>query len=342
MFQFEERYFPWGAYQNQFEAVCGFIDFSRPEWNATRDVMELFEWGGKNYTAITALTNSTALLYYRDSVRQSAQLPDPQDLWRQNRWTWNEFTNMVEQFSEPDEKWGIMGFLIDEAAILSTGTAMISLENGILRSNTDDRRIERAMNLLQNLALNDFRYPHHILNDYQLRHSEFRGGNVLFVQDGWWRFQEMYRRYAEDDGWSEDELRVVPFPQDPEADRFYTRGNHTALMWVTGSLNRDGFLAWTYSALAAASSGQDPLAGQGWSARNLAILEELRDPTRVTLVWDFKNGIGQDISCVVSESPVERLTKPVIMYGYPFAHQRDSERLIISNRVAMINERVQS
>jgi multiple sugar transport system substrate-binding protein len=351
MFQFEERWFPWGVHQSQFEAVCSFIDFSRPEWDGTRDVMELFQWGGKNYTAITELTNSTAMLFYRNTIRERAGLEDPQQLWREGRWDWDEFMTMMRQFSEQDTRWGIMGFLIDEAAILSTGVGILTLENGILQSNMDDSRVERAMDMLRSLAQSDFRYPHHILNDHQLRHSEFRNGNVLFVQDGPWRFQELYNRYAADDDWEEDELRIVPFPFDPNnlSGNQYIRGKQDAMMWVQGSLNRDGFLAWTYSALMAHQDAEmqqatrvRDIAVHSWTERNLDVLEEMRDPTRFTFVWDFKNGIGPDISCAVTDSPVENLTKPVIVEGLAFPQQRDAVRMIILDRIGVMNARVQS
>jgi multiple sugar transport system substrate-binding protein len=348
IFQFEERFFPHGAHIDYFMSVCDVIDFSRPEWDATRDVMEMFHWGGKNYTAITELTNSTALLFYRNSVAQEAGLRDPEEVWNQGGWNWDAMLSMVSQFSNGEDKWGMMGFLTDEAAMLSTGIGLISIENGLLQSNMDDNRIERAMDMIRNLAINDWRYPHHILNEHQLDWTEFRNGNILFAQDGPWRNQEEIKRFRNTDRWPEDELRIVPFPRDNQATgtQTFIRGKQDAYMFVKGSTNRDGFRAWTYSALMA---HQDPemqqvnrqrdMANHGWTAHQLDVLEILRDPNEVTLVWDFKNGIGLDIACAVTNSEVEQLTKPVMREGEPYPGQRDTFRTIIVNRINEMNER---
>jgi multiple sugar transport system substrate-binding protein len=329
-----------------YQPVDDFIDFSRPEWDATRDIMELFEWGGRNYTAITELTNSTAMLFYRNSVAQDAGLRDPYEVWRLGEWTWDVMTDMLEQFSVRDQKWGIMGFLIDEAAILSTGIGMISIEDGILRNNLDDRRIERAMGMLQTIAENDYRFPYHILSDYSLDHTEFRNGNVLFTQDGPWRYQETYTRQRASENWADDEIRIVPFPRDPEAHRHYLRGKQDAMMFVVGSTNRDGFLAWTYSALLAhqdngmrLQSRERDIANHHWTEHQLNVLEELRSPEHFTLVWDFKNGIGPDLGRE-DGSPVEDLHKPVIVLGESFAAQREENRPPIEHRINEINEAI--
>jgi multiple sugar transport system substrate-binding protein len=325
------------------------LDFDRPEWDATRELMSRFHWGGRNYTAITEVTNSTAMLFYRNTVAQGAGLDDPYQLWRNGEWTWDAMLDMVSQFSVRDEKWGIFGFYIDEAAMLSTGVGMISIEDGILKSNMDDNRIERAMGRLRDFAVGDFRFPYHERTDFNMPLAEFRNGDILFWQDGPWRFQEHFTKFRADDNWADTELRIVPFPRDPEADRLYIRGKQDAMMLVRGSQNYEGFLAWTYSLLIA---HQDPgmhavgrmrdKENHNWTEHQLDILEELRDPTRSTLVWDFKNGIGLDIACGVTDSLVESLTKPVIVDGASFPEQREAVRGAITARIALMNARVQS
>ncbi|MCL1880630.1 MAG: extracellular solute-binding protein [Oscillospiraceae bacterium] len=346
LFQFEERYWPWGSHTEHFQPVDNIIDFSRPEWDNTRDIMELFEWGGRNYTAITELTNSTAILFYRHSIAEGAGLEDPFAMWQRGDWTWDALLDMVSDFSETNSRWGITGFYTDEAAILSTGTGILTIEDGLLRNNLDDPRVERAMDFVRNLATNDFRYPYHILNDFALPYRDFRDGNVLFFNDGPWKYQEQFSRFARTDNWADDELRMVPFPRDPQADNDYIRGKQDALMFVHGSTNRDGFLAWTYSMLLAHQD--DEMSRQtrardkenfGWTDHHLDTLEELRDPADFTLVWDFKNGIGIDVACAVSESYVQMLTRPVIIEGEPFPGQREAHRGPIEARIREINER---
>ncbi|MCL1832745.1 MAG: extracellular solute-binding protein [Oscillospiraceae bacterium] len=346
MFQFEERFFPFGAYEGFYQPVDDIFDFDRPEWDNTRDVMELFSWGGKNYTAITELTNSTANLFYLKSVADGAGLDDPFTVWRNGDWTWEVFEDMVTQFSQTDEKWGIISFYIDEAAILSTGTPILGLKDGLLVNNMYERPVERACELLKNLALGDFRYPYHELSDFKMNYNAFRQGKILFFGDGPWEYNQKFAKFAVTDNWDEDEFRIVPFPRDPDpsVDTHYMRGKQDAMMLVRGSTNKNGFKAWTYSALIAQQDEKMREAGRnrdkknlGWTDDQLDVLEELRDPERTTLVWDFKNGIGLDIGDL-GEFPVERLTKPVIVHGESYAELRTSEEKPIIKRIGEIND----
>ncbi|MCL2071878.1 MAG: extracellular solute-binding protein [Oscillospiraceae bacterium] len=344
-FQFEERGFPYGVYIDQFSPIDDVIDLSGPEWDPTRDVIELFNWGGKNYTAITELNNSSALLYYRKSVVQEAGLEDPYDLWQRNDWTWDTLRRMVTDFSDPaNNKYGIVGYYIDEATILSTGTGLISIENGMLKNNMDDSRIERALDFLQELAVNDFRYPYDVLSQHQIGPQPFRSGNILFWNDGPWRYQETLAPIGEADQWAEDEVGIVPFPRDPQANEFFHRGKQDALMLVAGSQNKDGFKAWTQASIVAnydevmmQIGREKAMSDYKWTPKHLDILEAIR---KLTPVWDFKNGIGPDVSDATIDSPVENLTKPVIMTGASYTQLRGENSGPIIARIAEINATV--
>jgi multiple sugar transport system substrate-binding protein len=346
MFQFEERNFPWGVLANSYEPVCDLIDFSDPIWDHTRDIMELFRWQGKDYCAITELAPSSALLYYRKSVVAEAGLEDPYDLWLRNSWNWGTFLDMMKKFSDPvNNKYGIIGFYIDEAAILSTGTGIITIENGLLKDNMNDVRIERAMDLLLNLAQNNYRYPYHEISEYAILPAPFRNQEVLFWNDGPWRYQEEIKTMRDADKWPEDELRIVPFPADPTAlanGTFYHRGKQDSLMLVAGSKNKEGFKAWTLCAAVAAQdermealNREKIMEDYGWTEMQLGVLDRIEETS--TLIWDFKNGIGNDVADATSASPVENLSKPVIVDGLTYTQQRGRNSNIIRVRVEDIN-----
>jgi multiple sugar transport system substrate-binding protein len=268
-------------------------------------------------------------------------------MWQKGEWDWDVLLDMVSKFSEPDEKWGIKGFYIDEAAVLSTGVGIISIENGLLKHNMDDNRIERATNLLLTLALNEFRFPYHERSDFNLVPTEFRNGNVLFWNDGPWVYQERWKDFAAADDWEDDEVRIVPFPMDPDAREHFIRGKQDAMMLVNGARNIDGFRAWTYSLLLA---HQDEVMQEqtrerskqmyNWTDHHLDVLERLRDPDLYSLVWDFKNGIGPIASCPTSPSPIENLTKRILVEDDPYPVNRDANRGVIIEWVDTINESV--
>ena len=344
MFQFEERNFPYGAYKNQFQPIDDIIDIYSPEWDPTREYIEMFQWGGKHYCAITEVVNSSSLLFYRNSIRQEAGLKDPYELWQKGEWTWDTFRQMLQDFSVPDKKWGISSFYLDESTILTTGIGLISIEDGRLKNNMDDARIERAMDFLQDLTKNNLRYPYHELSNYQISPKQFRSGEVLFWGDGPWRYQEEISQLRDGDNWPDDEICIVPFPRDPEADDYYQRGKQDALMLVTGSKNANGFKAWTQCAIIAVHDPEMKVVGRekakdnfGWTNLQLEAMDAIRD---LTPVWDFKNGIGEDVCGVTWASPVENLTKPIVTEGATYTQLREENRGAIEARIDDINATV--
>ncbi|MCL1865928.1 MAG: hypothetical protein FWF82_00800, partial [Oscillospiraceae bacterium] len=60
MFQFEERFYPYGVFADLFEPIDDVIDLSGKEWDNTRDIIKLFEWGGKNYAPVAQLAPSSS------------------------------------------------------------------------------------------------------------------------------------------------------------------------------------------------------------------------------------------------------------------------------------------
>jgi multiple sugar transport system substrate-binding protein len=178
--------------------------------------------------------------------------------------------------------------------------------------------------------------------------ARFGGGDVLFFNDGPWRYQETFTKFRERDNWADDEVRMVPFPRDPNADRTFIRGKQDALMLVQGATNIEGFRAWTYSSLMAhqdpemrAATRERDKQNHHWTDHQLDILEELRTPTdALTLVWDFKNGIGPTLSDPILDTPIERLTKRILVEDDTYTQVREEERGAILAGIAVMNDRV--
>jgi multiple sugar transport system substrate-binding protein len=347
MFQFENKFFPWGVHQRLFEPVDDLFDFSAPEWDATRPYIDAHRWGGRDYTAITEIVNSTSLLYYRNSVIESHNLPDPYELWQSGNWTWDVFETMMAEFSNPeDDKWGIMGFYIDDAVIGTTGTPLIGINDGLLQSNLDHGNIERAASFMQKLALNDYRFPYHTLNNFIIDKNLLRSGGILFWNDGSWDYQYTIQEWLESDNIPFSDIGIVPFPRDPQSNTHYQRGKHDTMMLVNGAPNPDLFKAWVQCAVLTANSPEvqaeireNMMSEHNWTEHHLNVLDEIRE---LPQLWEFRNGIGEDVSGYSWGSPVENLTKNVIYYGESYDVLREENRAIIEARIALINQRVMS
>jgi multiple sugar transport system substrate-binding protein len=325
MFQFDERAFPLGAYLGQFAPIDELINFNGSEWDATYDAIAQFKLHDRYYVAVTELTDSYSLLFYRKSVIQQHGLPDPYELWRRDNWTWDTFLEICEQFTDADShRHAVAGWGLDCSVIPTTGTGLITLENGLLKNNMHDWRIENAMDFLHTLAVNDYRYPNH-LNNFQIFFDDFVNGNILF--------------WNEPPPFADDEICIVPFPRDPTANHYYQRGNHWGHMLVSSSDNHDGFLAWTQSAVIAAQTPElqqqareRKMAELGLTAHQLNVLEQIRAET--IPVWDLKRGIGADSS---GQIRVDEFTASVAMYGADYSELREIYGGVIDSAVRRIS-----
>lgn len=187
--------------------------------------------------------------------------------------------------------------------------------------------VERAENLLATLQKENLRYPRHELNNWSTNPKAWASGDTLFWADGGtWVYENTISPFVEKFGWADDEVKVVPFPRDPQADKYYHFMKQDSLMWCKGSDYADGVAAWIDCC---ATTAADPDTAEAatkqymekynWSKENLEFinsLTKLDGTSPITPIFDFKNGLGSDISSNdTSESNVEQLTKYVYLQG---------------------------
>lgn len=251
IFPFEIGYFPLSAIMNMFQPIDGIVDTTTDEWSEYRSTMDQFMWGGKNWCAIMNIEPNT-VLYYRRSVCEDAGIEDPWKLYENGEWTWDKFLEMADVFQNSGEsRFVIDGWNIADYFIATTGTPMVSIDDGKLVSHLNDPAVERAMNFVETLASEDYRYPWD-LNGYSTNFRAWMNGDTLFFSDGVWAYKEQLMQKAiAKYGWEENDVFYVPFPRDPNADNYYQMMKQDALMLCGGSTNYDGFKAYTNCCLQA-------------------------------------------------------------------------------------------
>ena len=132
------------------------------------------------------------------------------------------------------------------------------------------------------------------------------------------------------------------------ADTYYQEMKQDAFMYVAGSKNENGYKAWIYANLLSSKDEEVKKAGRqqsidefDWTETLLDRLDKLKDPSTFTAVFEFKNGIGQDIADTnTGENPVGHLTSDVVMGGSLFATVREENKGIIEARIKELNETV--
>lgn len=350
-FPFEICNYPYSVYQNLFQPLDGIIDFTTDDWADYKEAIDKFNWGGKNYCPIMSLV-PTSFLWYRKSTVEEAGLDDPWELYESGKWTWETFLTMARKFSDPDNgKYVLDGYFPENNFVCTTGTPLIALEGGKLVSHLNDANIEKCLDMLRSFdnTQEQLRYPRDIDNNWSPSYPEWVNGNTLFFEDGTYRYEETWRLYKKKQKWDDDEINFVPFPQMDGSDKYYQSMTQDSIMLVAGSKNIDGYKAWIYANLVASNDPEIQKAGReqskaeyDWTDTLLDRLDTMKDPTAFTGVFDFKNGIGQDISSTDNqENPVEQLTKGPYMTGESYTSFREQYQGQIDARLAELNKTVE-
>lgn len=304
IFQFEIGNYPYTAWKNLLQPIDPYIDLSDPLWDSTREAMKMFEWGGKNYCALTVI-NLDQVLWYRKSVIAENGLNDPYELYKAGNWNWDTFLEMCDKFSDPDNnKFCIDGWSVAEKIVSTTGVPFIGIENGKLKSNLYNADIERAMTtIIDTLYKENYRYPRHDLNGWSINLVNWVTGDTLFFADLSTALKDSFQSYITRYKWDEDEVFCVPHPKDPQNDKYYNTMKIDSFMLCDGAPNTAGFTAWTQCLLATqndeetARISRDKLQNDylGYSDELCDFLYELQFGDVLTPVFDFKSGIGQDV-----------------------------------------------
>lgn len=354
LFPFEIRDYPYGALQGRYQPIDDIVDLTTDKWTKAQDVMDQFILNGKNYCAIYEISFDS-LLYYRKSVIQDAGLEDPRELFENDNWTWDTFLEMARAFQKSgDDRYVTEGYNTEIELVVSTGTPIISIENGKLVNNMNSANVQRAMDLLKTLQSENLRWPIQE-NGWSLNPKLWAQGNILFYANGGtWEFEgdSGLKKFADRFSWGDDEICVVPYPRDPQADKYYHFMKQDALMWCKGSTNANGVAAWidccvttSLDADVTAASRKQAKDKYGWTDYNLDFIYSqttLDGTSKITPIFDFKNGIGNDIAdASKSESPVEALTKTVYLSGEKSYAELNAEYFTqIDTRVNEINEKI--
>ena len=358
-FPYEGTDFPYGILMNRYQPVTTLFDFSADKWKASKDLMEQFKLNGEYYCAFWNIT-ITQMMWYRKSVIDAAGLDDPQTLFKDGKWDWDTFLDLARAFQNTgtteEPKYITDGYGAEDQFMITTGVPMISNEGGKLQNNLHNENFERGINLLNTIREEHMVYPRHELNNWGPNYKEWTSGNTLFFCIGAWDYESNLQKFKTAYKWPDDEIKAVPFPKDPKADKHYVQLKQDSFMWVKGSTNRNGVKAWIdCSATAAMDPATTEAAkqrmidnpSQKWTRELLDFLYPLYalDGTSpVTPIVEFKYGLGPSVYDSQSgESPVNCLVGYPYMTGAEtFVTLRETNEPIINSAIEDINKKIQS
>lgn len=348
-FPFEFIDYPNGVLKGRYEAIDDIVDLSSPKWERGRDIMKQLEINGKNYAAVYSINGFDNLLFYRKSVIEDVGLQDPRELYENDNWTWDTFLDMARAFQKSgDNRYTVMGYNPADWFLTSTGTVMVGFENGRLVNNINDPNVQRGFEFLHTMQSENLRYPIHELG-WSLNPKLWAQGDILFYGDGgFWVYEETLTKFREKFGWADDEIKVVPYPKDPSADKYYYYTKLDPMMYVKGSTNPSGVSAWLDCCVTAALDPTVVAAAKvkkkenyHWSDDNLDFLYSqlaMDGTSKLTPVFEFKFGLGSDLAGDAAEAPVRSMVTNVYLTGEKSFAQSSAEVYAqIDTRINEIN-----
>ena len=239
--------FPYYCLKGVFADVNPYINFDDPLWADVKPFVDnYFSMGGERFLIATEVGYENVCIYNR-RVMEEHGFDDPAELYYNDEWTWDVFTDMCIDFSNPDEeKYALDGWGFSSGLMHSSGAtvAYLNPEAGIIEHNLDDPRLERAADMTANLMKNECIWPRWN-HGWGLRGEEGTGmkeGLTLFWIRGTWVFTGTVESIS--NLWgdvSQGEVMFCPMPRDPNGNGlYYTESKPNGYYIVKGCDNPEG------------------------------------------------------------------------------------------------------
>lgn len=372
MFPFEGTDFPIGIIKGRYQPVDELLDLSLPKWQGAKDLMDQYKVNGKYYCAFWEITLGS-LMWYKKSAIAEIDAEDPQELFKQGKWDWDAFLDIGRKWqqsgTEDAPRYLYDGWGVETNFMLSTGVPLVSMTGGKMTLNLHDPNIERAVQLIETLDNENLPWPR-AEQGWTISPRSWINNQNLFFCEGIWRYEgngwngksdtdEDKKKMQSADGlkdyrirfkWPEDEIRVVPFPKDPKADKHYVQLKQDSFMWVKGSKNPNGVKAWIDCSVTASLDPKTTEAAKQqmiddptkqWTRELLDFLYplyKLDGSSPVYPVAEFRTGLPYPVyDSNASQSPVASLTD-FIYIDESFTTLRDTHESVIQAAIDDMNK----
>ena len=238
MFPYEWEALPNGVVKEQYQPLDDYIDLEDDMWKGMEDIIDMYEYKGSHYV-VPYCISSPLLITYSRSMCEENGLPDPYELYKEGKWDWDTFMDMMKDFKANEQagetRYGINGWF-GQAMIQSTGETVIRYDGEKFSSNIKSAAIESAENVMEEIMQQGLYDPtwYGYFND--------NGSTLFFAMADWALSDSNIKNNPEPvvnaEGFVEkSDLMIVPFPKYPEADKYYINCNFGAKMLVKNSQN---------------------------------------------------------------------------------------------------------
>ena len=297
IFAYEWRTFPYDISKGQYQAIDSLVNWDDPKWADVKDTADSFIWKGEHYIAPLGYSfNDTQVLMYNKTTMADNGFEDPYELYLNGEWDWNTFVDMMKTYVESNdsgsERYGI-GVWWANAFVYTSGETMVTYDGTKFGNNLRSQKIERAQGVLEDIFKNNL-----IKRGWIGGESAFVDDSILFYSMGTWAYNAAAKSCPD------DVIQIVPFPKDPDSDKYYVSNKVFAYMWVKGSENADCVKAWfdcnrtvNYDEKYVEATKEKFLKNNdGWTSEMYDIAMNFYDPDQFVQAYDYGYGLSTYMS----------------------------------------------
>ena len=303
IFAYEWRTFPYDISKGQYQAIDSLVNWDDPKWAAVKDTADSFIWKGEHYIAPLGYSfNDTQVLMYNKTTMADNGFEDPYELYLNGEWDWNTFVDMMKTYVESNdsgsERYGIGGWWAN-AFVYTSGETMVTYDGTKFGNNLRSQKIERAQGVLSRCRYFIKCFKNNLIKRGWIGgESAFVDDSILFYSMGTWAYNAAAKSCPD------DVIQIVPFPKDPDSDKYYVSNKVFAYMWVKGSENADCVKAWfdcnrtvNYDEKYVEATKEKFLKNNdGWTSEMYDIAMNFYDPDQFVQAYDYGYGLSTYMS----------------------------------------------
>lgn len=231
--------FPTGISKNMYTPLDEWLDIDSDMWADEKDIIESFSLHGKHYYYPSSVSSNFAIIYNALALEE-AGLENPADMYFDGKWTWDEFERLMDLWCRQGDDY--VGFTGGSWSAMmfanTTGVKIIDAANDNIINNMKNTDVQRTMDWLSKLFKQGY-----IGDGFVAPSDAFIDGKLLFLGMGLsWGYESAQESYFKNN--LEGEFEIVPFPRDPNADRYYMAADTYGFLVPTGAKNVQGAVDW--------------------------------------------------------------------------------------------------
>ncbi len=314
------------------QPVDDYFDFDEPVFKHLKDINQEFRYSdGKLYTFIRSYRHNAICYYWLEDLAELG-LETPRDLYYKGQWNWSKF----EEYAGLLTQKATDGTISRHGAIVNsnlmhtiTGETLVKYMDGAYINNLRSPKLANYYNTIQRLIYETKVMPPNNVNlwDY------FKGHGVSMALD----MRNLLDNHLLDE-LSNDLVSFAPVPKWDDADKYYLPANYGTAWIAKGAKNIDGARAW-FAVYCLLNGGIDPniedalnqlaVTTKGFDEGDFAMLEELKDPEKFTLVQIRDVGLGT----MWSTGKRTEMMGQVLRYNKPWATAVEEYAPILSSGI---------